>query len=88
MQENWIGRSKGLQFRFAPVAPFAESIEVYSTRPDTIFGASFVAIAADHPIARELAETNAEAAAFIERCKAGGTTAAELETQEKLGFDT
>ncbi len=88
MQENWIGRSKGLQFRFAPVAPFATPIEVYSTRPDTIFGASFVAIAADHPIARELAETNAEAAAFIERCKAGGTTAAELETQEKLGFDT
>ncbi len=88
MQENWIGRSRGLQFRFAPVAPFATPIEVYSTRPDTIFGASFVAIAADHPIARELAETNAEAAAFIERCKAGGTTAAELETQEKLGFDT
>ncbi|MFN3676837.1 MAG: leucine--tRNA ligase [Sphingomonas pseudosanguinis] len=88
MQENWIGRSKGLQFRFAPVAPFATPIEVYSTRPDTIFGASFVAIAADHPIARELAETNADAAAFIERCKAGGTTAAELETQEKLGFDT
>ena len=88
MQENWIGRSKGLQFRFAPVAPFATPIEVYSTRPDTIFGASFVAIAADHPIARELTETNADAAAFIERCKAGGTTAAELETQEKLGFDT
>ncbi|WP_294202280.1 leucine--tRNA ligase, partial [uncultured Sphingomonas sp.] len=88
MQENWIGRSKGLQFRFAPVAPFATPIQVYSTRPDTIFGASFVAIAADHPIARELAETNPDAAAFIERCKAGGTTAAELETQEKLGFDT
>ncbi|WP_230481603.1 leucine--tRNA ligase [Sphingomonas sp. Leaf21] len=88
MQENWIGRSKGLQFRFAPVAPFATPIEVYSTRPDTIFGASFVAIAADHPIARELAESNADAAAFIKRCKAGGTTAAELETQEKLGFDT
>jgi leucyl-tRNA synthetase len=63
-------------------------IPVYSTRPDTIFGASFVAIAADHPIAQKIAADNADAAAFIERCKAGGTTAAELETAEKLGFDT
>jgi leucyl-tRNA synthetase len=88
MQENWIGKSQGLQFRFEPVAPFAQSIEVFSTRPDTIFGASFVAIAADHPIATELARRDADAAAFIEKCKAGGTTAAELETAEKLGFDT
>jgi leucyl-tRNA synthetase len=65
-----------------------DTIPVYSTRPDTIFGASFVAIAADHPIAQAIAADNAEAAAFIERCKAGGTTAAELETAEKLGFDT
>ena len=88
MQENWIGRSVGLQFRFAPVAPFDQQIEVYSTRPDTIFGASFVAIAADHPVAQSLAADNADVAAFIEKCKAGGTTAAELETAEKLGFDT
>ena len=88
MQENWIGKSEGLQFAFAPVAPFDRSIEVYSTRPDTIFGASFVAIAADHPIARALADANPDAAAFIELCKQGGTTAAELETAEKLGFDT
>ncbi|KQN36674.1 leucine--tRNA ligase [Sphingomonas sp. Leaf407] len=88
MQENWIGKSEGLQFAFAPVAPFDQGIEVYSTRPDTIFGASFVAIAADHPVARALAEGNAEAAAFIELCKQGGTTAAELDTAEKLGFDT
>ncbi|PXB00069.1 leucine--tRNA ligase [Nostoc sp. 3335mG] len=88
MQENWIGKSEGLQFAFAPVAPFDQSIEVYSTRPDTIFGASFVAIAADHPIARALADANPDAAAFIELCKQGGTTAAELETAEKLGFDT
>ncbi len=88
MQENWIGKSEGLQFSFAPVAPFDQRIEVYSTRPDTIFGASFVAIAADHPVARVRAEGDAEAAAFIERCKQGGTTAAELETAEKLGFDT
>ena len=88
MQENWIGRSKGLQFHFKPVAPFDTQIEVYSTRPDTIFGASFVAIAADHPVAQAVAAGNGEAADFIALCKAGGTTAAELETAEKLGFDT
>ncbi|MGE4321456.1 MAG: leucine--tRNA ligase [Sphingobium sp.] len=88
MQENWIGRSTGLQFRFAPVVPFDSEIEVYSTRPDTIFGASFLAVAADHPVARAVAATNPDAAAFIDICKAGGTTAAELETAEKLGFDT
>jgi leucyl-tRNA synthetase len=64
------------------------NIEVFSTRPDTIFGASFVAVAADHPIAQAIATDSPEAAAFIERCKQGGTTAAEIETQEKLGFDT
>ncbi len=88
MQENWIGKSEGLQFSFAPVAPFDQRIDVYSTRPDTIFGASFVAIAADHPVAREVASYSADAAAFIEQCKQGGTTAAELETAEKLGFNT
>ncbi|GGB38836.1 leucine--tRNA ligase [Sphingomonas metalli] len=89
MQENWIGRSQGLTFSFQLLpAGGEERIDVYSTRPDTIFGASFVAIAADHPIARALAETREDAAEFIARCKAGGTTAAELETQEKLGFDT
>lgn len=88
MQENWIGKSQGLQFRFDPVAPLDQAIEVYSTRPDTIFGASFVAVAADHPVARDLAARSPEAAAFIELCKQGGTTAAELETAEKLGFDT
>jgi leucyl-tRNA synthetase len=87
MQANWIGKSQGLTFSFT-LSGGAGTIPVYSTRPDTIFGASFVAIAADHPLAVELAATNAEAAAFIERCKAGGTTAAELETAEKLGFDT
>ena len=86
MQANWIGKSQGLTFSFNVAG--SESIPVYSTRPDTIFGASFVAIAADHPIAQAIAADNAEAAAFIEQCKAGGTTAAELETAEKLGFDT
>ncbi|MBC9034609.1 leucine--tRNA ligase [Sphingomonas sp. JC676] len=86
MQENWIGKSEGLQFRFK--LSDGGEVEVFTTRPDTIFGSSFVAIAADHPIAQKLAAGNPEAAAFIELCKQGGTTAAELETQEKLGFDT
>ena len=86
MQENWIGRSQGLQFRFA--LSDGGSVEVFTTRPDTIFGASFVAVAADHPIAQALAAGNQDAAAFIALCKRGGTTAAELDTQEKLGFDT
>jgi leucyl-tRNA synthetase len=90
MQENWIGRSQGLQFKFvlAGNATGIGSVEVFTTRPDTMFGSSFVAVAADHPIARAIAETNPDAAAFIELCKRGGTTAAELDTQEKLGFDT
>ncbi|MGC1271316.1 MAG: leucine--tRNA ligase [Croceibacterium sp.] len=87
MQENWIGKSQGMQFHFRG-SNFDEEIEVYTTRPDTIFGASFVAVAADHPIARAVAHNDHEAAAFIELCRAGGTTAAELETAEKLGFDT
>ncbi|MDN3646741.1 leucine--tRNA ligase [Pontixanthobacter aestiaquae] len=86
MQENWIGKSQGLQFKFD--LSDGQEVEVYSTRPDTIFGASFVAVAADHPIAQGVAESNSDAQAFIEKCKAGGTTAAELETAEKLGFDT
>ena len=86
MQENWIGKSEGLEFAFR--LDDGQSVAVYSTRPDTIFGASFVAVAADHPVARAVAADSPEAAAFIARCKAGGTTAAELETADKLGFDT
>jgi leucyl-tRNA synthetase len=92
MQENWIGKSKGLQFcfRLAGEAPGGTScdLEVFTTRPDTIFGASFVAISPGHPIAEALAARNDEVAAFVERCRKGGTTAAEIETAEKLGFDT
>ncbi|MFM5918601.1 MAG: leucine--tRNA ligase [Novosphingobium sp.] len=87
MQENWIGKSQGLQFKFWSADKITE-VEVFTTRPDTIFGASFVAIAAEHPIAQALAADNAEVVAFIEECRKGGTTAAEIETQEKLGFDT
>ncbi|MCY1670493.1 leucine--tRNA ligase [Novosphingobium sp. SL115] len=86
MQENWIGKSQGLQFRFD--LSNGESLEVYTTRPDTIFGASFVAVAADHPIAQGVAAQSQETQDFIALCKQGGTTAAELETAEKLGFDT
>ena len=86
MQENWIGKSQGLQFAFDLSS--GDKLEVYTTRPDTIFGASFVAVAADHPVAQGVAVDNPEAQDFIALCKQGGTTAAELETAEKLGFDT
>ncbi|WFL78497.1 leucine--tRNA ligase [Altererythrobacter arenosus] len=86
MQENWIGKSQGLEFSFQ--LSNGETLPVYTTRPDTIFGASFVAVAADHPVAQAVAAQNCDAAKFIEQCKRGGTTAAELETAEKLGFDT
>ncbi len=86
MQENWIGKSTGLEFSFELTN--GETLPVYTTRPDTIFGASFVAVAADHPLAQSVAAQNCDAAKFIEQCKRGGTTAAELETAEKLGFDT
>lgn len=90
MQENWIGKSQGLQFKFELASEIGGigSVEVYSTRPDTIFGASFVAVAADHPIAQAVAKGRPEVEDFIALCKQGGTTAAELETAEKLGFDT
>ena len=86
MQENWIGKSTGLEFSFD--LSNGDRVPVYTTRPDTIFGASFVAVALDHPVAQGVAAQNCDAAKFIERCKQGGTTAAELETAEKLGFDT
>jgi leucyl-tRNA synthetase len=86
MQENWIGKSQGLQFGFQ--LSDGRKLEVYTTRPDTIFGASFVAVAPDHPVAQAVAESDPQASAFIELCKQGGTTAAELESAEKLGYDT
>ncbi|MBS0254357.1 MAG: leucine--tRNA ligase [Proteobacteria bacterium] len=87
MQENWIGKSQGLRatFRFVDSS---DGIEVFTTRPDTLFGASFVAIAADHPFAHRCAANVPELAEFIAECKRGGTTAAELETAEKKGFNT
>jgi leucyl-tRNA synthetase len=90
MQENWIGKSRGLQFRFrlAERLDSIDEVEVFTTRPDTIFGASFVAVAADHPIAQAVATSDAGAAKFIADCKAGGTSTAEVETAEKKGFKT
>ena len=89
MQDNWIGRSEGarLSFRFKGGAP-AEKVDVYTTRPDTLFGAAFVAIAADHPVAAALAKADPVLAAFCEECRKGGTSEEEIEKAEKLGFDT
>ena len=89
MQENWIGRSSGLKVTF----PFADEartggVEVYTTRPDTLFGASFVAIAPDHPLADEIAAADPAAAAFVAECRRGGTSEAEIEAGEKKGYRT
>ncbi|MCK5495147.1 MAG: leucine--tRNA ligase, partial [Hyphomicrobiaceae bacterium] len=92
MQANWIGRSEGLLVRFAldkKTAPKGQwEVEVYTTRPDTLFGASFVALAPDHPLAQAAAKDNPELAAFCEECRNVGTSVAELQTAEKRGLDT
>ncbi|MGL4728237.1 MAG: leucine--tRNA ligase, partial [Bosea sp. (in: a-proteobacteria)] len=92
MQRNWIGRSEGLMLRWAlntASAPAGfDELEIYTTRPDTLFGASFMAIAPDHPLARAAAENNPALAAFSDECRRMGTSAAALETAEKKGFDT
>lgn len=91
MQRNWIGKSEGLLVRWAISADAPKGfsdIEVYTTRPDTLFGASFIAIAADHPLAKALAEKDEKLNAFIEECRRMGTTTADLETAEKKGYQT
>ena len=90
MQANWIGQSRGLQFGFDLVAGFGglEAVEVYTTRPDTLLGASFVGISPDHPLARALEADRPEVAAFCLEARKGGTTEEAIETGEKLGFDT
>jgi len=87
MQENWIGKSRGLQFSFTRTDG-GEPIEVYTTRPDTLMGASFVGISPDHPIAKALEANDAQVAEFVAECRKGGTTEEAIETGEKLGFDT
>ncbi|MGZ8369894.1 MAG: leucine--tRNA ligase [Caulobacteraceae bacterium] len=92
MQENWIGKSRGLKltFPFAGQAPegLGEGLEVYTTRPDTLFGASFVAVAPDHPLAARLASGDPRVADFIAECRRGGASEAEIEGAEKIGLDT
>ena len=87
MQENWIGRSRGLQFGFERVDG-GDPISVYTTRPDTLMGASFVGISPDHPIAKALEAENPQVAAFVAECRKGGTTEEAIETAPKLGMDT
>ena len=87
MQENWIGKSQGLRFTFQ-LADANGSFDVFTTRPDTLFGASFAAVAPDHPLARRLAELDPALAAFNAECLRTGTAAAAVETQEKQGYDT
>jgi leucyl-tRNA synthetase len=92
MQENWIGKSKGLRLTFPfagePGAGFGDGVTVYTTRPDTLYGASFVALSPEHPLTEALAAADPRVAAFVEECRKGGTSEAEIETAEKLGFDT
>jgi leucyl-tRNA synthetase len=92
MQANWIGRSEGLRIAFEmdgqPLEITSDRLEVYTTRPDTIFGASFCAISPEHPLAGELAEGNEALTAFIDECGRLGTSEAAIEQAEKIGFDT
>ena len=97
MQRNWIGRSEGLMIRFAidpktlgrlAGEPDANELEIYTTRPDTLFGAKFMAIAPDHPLAAAAARRDPELADFIDECRRVGTSVAAIETAEKKGYDT
>ncbi len=91
MQANWIGKSEGARVKFQlndPTDSEITSIEVFTTRPDTLFGASFIAVAANHPLANKIGKTNQAAADFIAECAKLGTSEAAVETAEKRGFDT
>ena len=87
MQRNWIGKSRGIQMAFG-LKDRDEKLEIYTTRPDTLMGVSYVAVAAGHPLAKEAAESNPELAAFIEECAKSGTAEADLATREKKGINT
>ena len=92
MQENWIGRSEGLQMRWALAPETAPAgmteLEIYTTRPDTLYGASFMAIAPDHPLAKAAATQDPKLAAFCDKCRRMGTSVAEIEKAPKMGYDT
>jgi leucyl-tRNA synthetase len=85
MQANWIGRSRGLQVDFA--LPNGENLTVFTTRPDTLYGVSYLAVAAEHPLTKQAAETNPNIAAYIERCRHHKVAEAEMATMEKEGVD-
>ncbi|MBK8173932.1 MAG: leucine--tRNA ligase [Rhodospirillales bacterium] len=87
MQEKWIGRSDGARVLFA-LEDREDRLEIFTTRPDTLFGASFCAVAPDHPLALERAAQDPQLAVFVAECARGGTSEAEIETQEKRGYDT
>ena len=85
MQRNWIGRSEGVQADFG-IEGSDEKLTIFTTRPDTLMGVTYMAVAAEHPLALQAAEGNAEIAAFVEECKQGGVSEAEIETMEKKGI--
>ncbi|HAJ90456.1 MAG TPA: leucine--tRNA ligase, partial [Rhodospirillaceae bacterium] len=87
MQDNWIGKSQGLKFTF-DLVDRPETLDVFTTRPDTLFGASFAAMAVDHPLAKALCEGKDGFAEFVAACQAQGTSEAAIEQAEKFGFDT
>ncbi len=87
MQRNWIGRSEGVDFDF-PLEDGSGAIRVYTTRPDTVMGVSYMAVAPEHPVAQSAAKVNPQVRAFIEDCKKTGTSEAALEKMEKRGMDT
>ena len=90
MQRNWIGRSQGVQMRFDLDDAVAgqDHFEVYTTRPDTLMGITYASIAAEHPIALALAETNPELATFIQNCKTQSMAESDMATMEKKGMAT
>ncbi|ABI55754.1 leucine--tRNA ligase [Alkalilimnicola ehrlichii MLHE-1] len=87
MQRNWIGRSEGVELDFA-VAGHSDTLRVYTTRPDTLYGVTYVGLAPEHPLAAEAAEGNPEMQRFIEDCRKGGVAEADIATMEKRGMDT
>ncbi|WP_333876826.1 leucine--tRNA ligase [Methylobacter sp.] len=87
MQANWIGRSEGVEMNF-PVPDSDQPLSIYTTRPDTLMGVTYLAVAAEHPLALKAAETNAEIRAFIDDCKMMETSEAAMETMEKRGIDS
>ena len=86
MQANWIGRSEGVEMDFA--VPGSEPVSIYTTRPDTLMGVTYLAVAAEHPLALKAAESNADIRAFIDDCKMMETSEAAMETMEKRGIDS